>query len=229
MPKKDKLIKELIVETIGTSRKGRNQVIAQIQRKHQGISASKIRRVYTQAGFSLYKRLKKRRIDNPIMPLQIPVKKNEEWHMDFMTDSLSNGRRFRTFNVIDPHNRTCLCLAITHSFPASRVIIWLDQLLSELGAPKRIRTDNGPEFTSKLFQLWLRKNNIEWTPIEPGKPYQNGIVERFNRTYREEFLDAHIFESLIQTQELSAKWVTYFNHERPHMSLNYQTPKEYAA
>jgi putative transposase len=97
------------------------------------------------------------------------------------------------------------------------------------GKPKRIRTDNGPEFTSKRFQAWLDEKRIKWNPIQNGKPQQNAIVERFNRTYREDVLDAYIFESLQHVQSVTELWIKDYNGCRPHQSLNNLTPLEYAA
>lgn len=106
---------------------------------------------------------------------------------------------------------------------------FLDRLIERYGKPKRIRTDNGPEFTSKWFQLWLKQKGIAWSPIQKGSPQQNAIAERFNRTYREDVLDANLFVSLDHARELTEKWQWEYNHVREHESLNYQTPISYAA
>lgn len=159
----------------------------------------------------------------------IPLQRNEEWAIDFMCDVLVNGRRFRTLNVVDHFNRQCLSIIIDLSFPARKVTALLDRLIERFGKPRRIRTDNGPEFTSRWFQLWLKQRGIAWSAIPKGSPQQNAIVERFNRTYREDVLDANLFASLDHARELTEKWVWEYNHEREHESLNYQTPIAYAA
>ena len=105
----------------------------------------------------------------------------------------------------------------------------LERTIAEHGIPLGIRTDNGPEFTSCLFQSWLDKNEIEWIKIQKGKPQQNAIIERFNRTYREDILDANLFFSLDHVYEVTQPWIVDYNQERPHESLNYCTPIEYAA
>jgi len=112
---------------------------------------------------------------------------------------------------------------------ARKVAAALDRLIERLGKPKKLRTDNGPEFTSKWFQLWLKERGIEWSPIQKGSPQQNAIIERFNRTYREDVLDANIFSTLDQARELTATWQWEYNHDREHEALNYQTPIAYAA
>lgn len=229
MPQKDALVKEAIKSVIGTSRLGRKKVIVKVQKKYPQLGASKIRRVYEKEGFSLYKRMKKRRIDNPANPIEVPMGSNVEWAMDFMSDSLYNGKKFRTLNIIDQYNRKCLEIAISYSIPSRKVIEILQRTIDEYGKPKGIRTDNGPEFTSCLFQNWLEKNNIEWIKIQKGKPQQNAIVERFNRTYREDILDANIFISLNHVYDITKPWKDDYNEQRPHEALNYCTPNEYAA
>ncbi len=229
MPIKDQTVKEAIKEAIGCSRKGRIKVIKAVQKRHPHLSASKIRRVYEQEGFSLNKRLRRRIKDNPKNPIPACFAPNEEWAMDFMSDTLADGRKFRTLNVIDHFHRACLGIKAARSLPARIVIQHLQILIEKYGCPKRIRTDNGPEFRSKLFQLWLHDNGIEWSRIQKGKPQQNAIVERFNRTFREDILDANVFFSTDHAQELTDRWVYEYNHERPHQSLNYQSPFSYVA
>ena len=229
MPQKDAVLKEVIQGVIGTSRIGRKKIIVKVQKKRPDISASKIRRVYEKEGLSLYKRMKKKRTDNPANPIEVPLKPNVEWAMDFMSDSLTNGRKVRTLNIIDQYNRKCLEIAIGFSMPSRKVIEILQRTIDEHGKPLGIRTDNGPEFTSVVFQGWLEKNNIEWVKIQKGKPQQNAIVERFNRTYREDVLDANLFYSLDAIHEITNSWIKEYNEGRPHEALNYCTPNEYAA
>lgn len=229
MPLKDAPILSAIEEVINRSRKGRKKVIPLVQRKHPEMSSSKVRRVYEQSGLSLMKRLKKRIRSSGKNQAVVPLCANEEWDIDFMHDSLMNGRQIRSFNVIDPYNRECKGMSIRHNFPAKRVIEYLEQLIEKYGKPKFIRSDNGPEFISKLFQLWLNKNNIIWNNIQKGKPAQNCFVERFNRTAREDFFDAHLFHTVEQANELADLFRNEYNYIRPHESLNNKTPLEYAA
>ena len=223
------MVKEAIKDAIGCSRKGRIKVTKIVQKRYPHLSASKIRRVYEQEGFALNKQLRKRVKDNPKNPIPVCFATNEEWGIDFMSDALANGRRFRTLNVIDHFHRACMGIKASCSLPARAVIEFLDILIEKNGCPKRIRTDNGPEFRSKLFQIWLKAKGISWSRIQKGKPQQNAIVERFNRTYREDILDANVFYSIDHAQEITDRWIYEYNHERPHQSLNYQTPASYAA
>lgn len=229
MPEKDMKIKEIIEKNIGTTRIGRNKVIVKIQRKNPELSGSKIRRVYEMYGFALLKRLRKKRANNPANPIEESLEKNEQWSIDFMSDTLTSGSKIRTLNVIDNYNRECVLIAASKSIPANKLIEFLDRAIHEHGKPKEIRTDNGPEFISKVFQQWMKKNDIQWVKIQKGKPQQNALIERFNRTYREDVLDANLFNTIEELEELTALWIKEYNEERPHQSLNYKTPIEYAA
>lgn len=229
MPQKDAFIKEAITNVIGASRKGRMKVIKLVQKTKPEIGSSSIRRVYEQYGFSLFKRMKKRVVYNPSNPIVIPTAKNDEWAIDFMSDVLSNDKKIRTLNVIDHYNRYCIGINVRHNYPAIRVIETMERLIEEYGTPKRIRTDNGPEFTSKKFQKWLKERNILWSSIPKARPDQNAIIERFNRTYREDILDANLLNSIEHAQRLSDEWRHEYNYERPHQSLNFKTPASYAA
>lgn len=229
MPLKDEKIRDAIKAVLGTSRKGRNKVVRLVQKSHSEYGSSQIRRVYERCGFSLSKRLRRRIKDNPANPIEIPFCKNEEWAMDFMSDALSDGRKIRTLNIIDHYNRESLGIKVAFNLPSRVVIEYLEQRIELYGKPQRIRTDNGPEFRSKLFQKWLEINDISWSRIQKGKPQQNAIIERFNKTYREDILDAYIFQSISKAQELTDHWLNEYNYERPHQSLNYETPVNYAA
>ncbi len=151
MPWKNAVVKEAIQDVIGTSQLGRKKIIVKVQKKHPYMGASKIRRVYEKEGFSLYKRMKKKRINNPANPIEVPYGPNVEWAMDFMSDSLANGKKFKTLNIIDQYNRKCLEIAISYTLPSRKVIEKLQPTIDEYGKPLGIRTDNGPEFTSCTF------------------------------------------------------------------------------
>lgn len=229
MLQKDEFIKQKIESVLGSSKIGREKVIHMIQRGNPEIGSYRIRRVYELYGFSLTKKLRRRIKVNPPNPIAIPTCCNEEWAMDFMSDSLIDGNHIRTFNVIDHYDRSCKGIVVKRSMPSVVVIKELEKMIEIHGKPKKIRTDNGPEFRSNRFQKWLKSNDIEWNPIQKGKPAQNGIVERFNRTYREDILDANIFENTAHIQELTNQWINEYNEVRPHQSLGYLTPSEYAA
>lgn len=230
MPIKDSKIKVAIEQVLkGKSRKGRNKVITLVRKEYPQLGQSQIRRVYELYGFSLSKKLRRRIKDNPANPIEIPFARNEEWAIDFMSDALFNGRKIRTLNIVDHFNRECLGIKIAFNIPAQVLIGYLEQRIEIYGRPLRIRSDNGPEFRSKLFQKWLENNGITWSRIQKGKPQQNAIVERFNKTYREDILDANIFYDISNAENITREWIEEYNNERPHQSLNYETPRSYAA
>jgi len=139
-------------------------------------------------------------------PLYQPPAVNEVWSIDFVSDSLTDGRAFRVLNVIDDYNRECLLSEGSLSFPSEQVMRQLEELLEYYGKPKYIRTDNGPEFTSKAYKEWCENKGIIRVYSEPGKPMENGYIERFNRTFREDVLDSDI-------------WRTDYNDNHPHTAL----------
>ena len=228
MPGKDEPVLEAIKAVVGSKQRGRKKVIALVQRRHSDYSSSRIRRVYEQQGYSLFTRPRARRSQNKAAPALLPLAENLEWGIDFMHDALVDHRQIRSLNVIDPFNRVCKGMYIHHSIPAKRVIEYLQRSIEQHGKPKVIRTDNGPEFISKQFQLWLRDNEINWIAIRKGKPQENCFIERFNRTAREELFNASLFFSIDDANQKAAAFKAEYNTERPHESLHYKTPMEYA-
>ncbi len=167
----------------------------------------------------------KRRITRDVPDvLAVPRQKNVMWSMDFMQDSLADGRSFRTFNVLDDYNREGLGIEVDFSLPAGRVIRALDQIIEWRGKPDGIRNDNGPEYISDELAAWSEKHGITLHFIQPGKPQQNAYIERFNRTVRHEWLNQHLFESVEQAQHTATQWLWQYNAERPHMALGGITP-----
>ena len=144
-----------------------------------------------------------------------------------MCDTLYSGSRFRTFNVIDDFNRECLAVEIDTSITGRRLIRVFERLRQERGLPETLRVDNGPEFISGDFVTWAEQAGVSIRYIEPGQPNQNAYVERFNRTYREEFLSLYLFRNLDDVREGTHRWKTDYNESRPHDSLGDKTPTEY--
>ena len=144
-----------------------------------------------------------------------------------MSDSLFNSRRFRTLNIIDDYNREAMWIEIGLSIGAMHMTDLLEWIVKERGKPKAIRTDNGPEFTGSVFTNWCHKHRIDIKYIQPGKPVQNAFIERFNRSYRTEVLDARIFNNLVEVREITAEWLEHYNNVRPHESLGNLSPTQY--
>jgi len=184
----------------------------------------RVRRVYNKMGLKMRSK-HKRRINRPYTEgLTQPIFPNVTWSMDFMSDGLEDGRKIRVLNVIDDYNRECLSIEVGVSICSQRVTRVLDWIIELKGKPTRVRTDNGPEFTSHHYMDWCEENNIEPMHIQPGKPNQNGYVERFNRTFREDVLDAYIFESIGQLQIKADLWKEEYNTGHPHKALGRMSP-----
>lgn len=185
----------------------------------------RVYRIYRELELNL--RIKpKRRIkrDKPDA-LAVPQQINQVWSMDFMSDSLADGRTLRTFNVIDDYNRECLTIDVGLSLPSARVIRGLEQVIEWRGKPDAIRCDNGPEYISHQLIDWANRQKITLLYIQPGKPTQNAYIERFNRTARHEWLDLHLFDSVEQAQWLATKWIWQYNNERPHTAIGGIPPR----
>ena len=194
--------------------------------KGYGYNHKRVYRIYRELELNLRikprRRLKRDRPDE----LAVPRKINAMWSMDFMHDSLSDGRSFRTFNVIDDYNRECLGIEVDLSLPTLRVIRALDRIIEWRGKPEAIRCDNGPEYISNQLIEWANKHRIQLHYIQPGKPQQNAYVERFNRTVRHEWLNQHMFKSVVHAQDTATKWFWGYNNERPNMALGGITPMQ---
>ncbi|CDH45841.1 transposase [Candidatus Contendobacter odensis Run_B_J11] len=184
----------------------------------------RVYRIYTEMGLNLRRKRKKRLPARIMEPLLQPIYPNITWSMDFMHDTLSNGINFRSLNIIDDYNREALCLTIDTSLTSKRVIRELDKLIAWRGQPTRIRVYNGPEFIAEVLNKWAGDRNIELKFIEKGKPHQNGFMERFNRSFREEVLDAYQFTRLNEAQLMANAWMWIYNNQRPHQSLGYKPP-----
>jgi len=206
---------------------GFRKLFAYIRRAGHLWNHKKVYRVYRLLKLNK-KRKGKRRLPTRVKePLQQQREINQSWSMDFMSDSLANGSKFRTLNVIDDANREALTIEVGTSINARRVIRTLEQVINWRGKPRIIRVDNGPEYTSKDFELWAREKNISIQFIQPGKPMQNGFIERFNGSYRKEILDAYVFFELHEVRSLTEEWIKEYNNNRPHESLKNLTPIEW--
>jgi putative transposase len=176
---------------------------------------------------NIRRRAKKRLPKRIKQALYKPDAPNKVWSIDFMSDSLWDGRKFRTLNIIDDFNRKILAIDIDTSIPALRVIRVLENLKERHGLPEIIRVDNGPEFISTKLDLWCQDSGIKLLFIRPGKPTENAFVERFNGSFRRELLNAYVFRNLKEVRLLAEEWMIDYNTKRPHKSLNYLTPMEY--
>ena len=191
------------------------------------INHKRLYRVYTEMKLNLRRRRKKRLPTRLKQELAKCTAQNQIWSMDFLSDKLMDSRSFRILNIIDDYSRESLQIDIDTSMPSHRVIRNLESIAFERGYPSNIRVDNGPEFISTAIQTWCENHKINLLYIQPGKPMQNGYIERNNGSMRQEVLDAYMFRSLSQARELIYKWQEDYNNERPHSALGYLSPRMY--
>lgn len=184
----------------------------------------RVHRVYCAMKLNLQRKVKKRLPSRERQPLSVSTEVNRVWALDFMRDTLYDGRPFRTLNVIDEGNREALRIEIGTSIPAARVVRVMDQLVAVYGRPEAIRLDNGPELTADVFVQWAKDQGVELWFIQPGKPNQNAFIERFNRSFREEVLNAYLFNSIREVQQVTEDWLAEYNTYRPHESLGNVPP-----
>jgi len=183
--------------------------------------------VYCALKLNLPRRTKRRLPTRVRQPLDAPAVLNKVWALDFMSDALYGGRKFRTLNIIDEGNREALAIEVAFAIPSLRVIRALDELVAVHGTPTGLRMDNGPELISEALTEWCRSHEVQMHHIQPGKPDQNAYIERFNRSYRYEVLDAYLFGSIEEVQAITDEWLEDYNTERPHDSLGEVPPQEF--
>lgn len=207
---------------------GWRRLLILARRERLPVGEFRLRRIYRQLGLQVRVR-KKRHVryvrGNAIAPVTAV---NERWSLDFMHDTLASGRKVRTLMLIDDFTRECLALAIDTGFSSLRVIRVLEDAIFERGLPATLRCDNWAELTSHAMLRWGAERNIALHFIEPGKPTQNAHIESFNGRARDEFLNLHCFVTLAQAREAADIWRTDYNEIRPHSSLGYRTPQEFA-
>lgn len=198
-----------------------------IRRKGFAWNHKRVYRVYTDMKLNIRRRYRKRLPARVKQALYRPSQVNEVWSIDFMSDTLWDGRRYRLLNIIDDYNREVLHIESDLSLPTIRLIRVLEYLNELRGLPKMMRVDNGPEFVSHKLDLWCREHNIELAFIQPGKPMQNGYVERCNGNIRKELLNTYVFNTLTEVREKAEEWRMDYNCSRPHKSLGYVPPLEF--
>lgn len=184
-------------------------------------------RVYCELKLNINRKQKKRLPSRMKQPIIIPQTIDQSWSMDFMHDTLYDGRRFRLLNIIDDHNREVVHIEAGSSIGGHRVVRVLEDLKCRGRKPAQIRVDNGPEFISKIFQFWCQKHKVKIQYIQPGKPTQNAIIERLNKSCRTELLNTYIFESIADVEQKISEWQYEYNYNRPHDSLGHLSPMAY--
>ncbi len=198
-----------------------------VRKAGNGCNHKRLRRVYRKMNLNIRRKAKYRLPERVKHKPGVATGINQSWSIDFMSDTLKDGRSFRLFNVIDDFNRESLAIEADTSLPSLRVQRVLERLLNERGKPANIRCDNGPEFIARSLQQWCTGHRITLQYIQPGKPMQNAYIERKNGSIRRELLNVYLFSSLNEVRVMAQEWRNDYNHYRPHKALRYMTPMEY--
>jgi putative transposase len=198
-----------------------------LRREGVRVNIKRTYRIYREEGLAVRRR-KRKRVAVARQPMVTPRRVNECWAMDFMSDSLTSGRRYRVFNVVDMLSREGLAGVVDTSLPAVRVIGVLEEIALERGYPTRIILDNGPEFRSTRLDAWAYEHKVALEFIQPGKPIQNAVMESYNGRMRDELLNQHWWRSIAEAREAVDAYRQDFNEVRPHSALDNKTPSEFA-
>lgn len=229
MPSPDgALQEELVALAKQKPRYGYRRLGVLLARRGYEVNHKKLYRLYREEHLAV-RRLKRKRLAREAAPLAALQRANQEWSMDFVMDGLVTGRAVRALTLIDSYTRECLAIETDSCLSSRRVTRALEWVIEQRGRPEAIRCDNGPEFTSRHFLAWCEEQQIRPVHIPPGKPMQNGYVESFNGRFRDECLNANAFLTLADAKQKIEMWRTDYNGERPHSSLGYLTPQEFAA
>ena len=211
---------------------GYRRIWALLRQDGHRINRKRVYRLWRKEGLKVpQKQCKKRRLGSSANGIirRASRGKDDVWTWDFIHDRTEDGRAIKWLSVVDEYTRECLALEVARSFPSGDVIDVLIELFALRGVPKHVRSDNGPEFIAQAIRRWLRSANVGTLYIDPGAPWQNAFVESFHGKLRDELLDAELFTCLKEAKLLSTQWRLDYNHRRPHSSLGYRTPAEFAA
>jgi putative transposase len=227
-----RLIGEMLVLVGKHPRYGYRMIWAMLRQQGWRVNRKRIYRLWVQEGLKVPKRQRKKRrlgcSENSCVRRKAEHK-DHVWTWDFIHDRTANGRPLKWLSIVDEYTRECLALEVDRSITAEKVIDVLVELFRIRGVPKHIRSDNGPEFIAKAIQRWLSFAGVETLYVEPGAPWENGYVESFHSRLRDELINREEFTSLGEARYLTDAWRLEYNHRRPHSSLGYQTPAEFAA
>lgn len=199
-----------------------------LRRKGWAINHKLVYRLYRAEGLVVRRRIRKRIAASRRQHLEMPARPDQRWSIDFVSDALTDGRVFRTLNIIDDFSRECVAIEVDTSLGRSRVARVLGRLAEQRTLPERIVMDNGPEFTSKALDTWAHAAGVQLHFIRPGKPTENAFVESFNGLFREECLSENWFSNMLDARTSIETWRRHYNEEKPHSSLFGSTPLEYS-
>ena len=207
---------------------GSHRLHIMLKREGLVVNHKRTERIYREEGLVLRRKRRRKGAAGIRVTMPTPVKPNERWSMDFVADSIVTGRRFRALAIVDDFSRECPAIEVDTSLGGARVVRVLDRLAETRGLPEVITMDNGPEFTGKALDEWAYRKGVKLNFIHPGKPIENAYAESFNGRFRDECLNTNWFMSLRNARNVIEDWRMDYNDVRPHSSLNYRTPREYA-
>ena len=207
---------------------GYRRIHLMLQRQGIAMNHKKLRRLYREEKLQVRRRGGRKRALGTRRPILLPDGINQRWSLDFVSDAFTDGRRFRVLAVVDDYSRECLALVADTSLSGHRVTRELDALIRLRGKPTTVVSDNGTELTSMAVLKWCQETGVGWHYIQPGKPMQNGFVESFNGSFRDECLNETLFSSLTEARAQITAWKEDYNRNRPHSSLGNLTPCEFA-
>ena len=226
------LVKRMLQLVRERPRFGYRRIAALLRKEFWRASATRIYRLWRREGLKVPQKKRKRRrfgkSENGCHRHRAEHK-DHVWCWDFVFDHTTSGSTLKWLSIVDEYTRECLALKVDRSITSEDVIDTLAELFAMRGVPKCIRSDNGPEFIARAIQCWLRQVEVQTLYIEPGSPWENGYAESFHSRLRDEFLALEVFESLAAARKLTAAWRNDYNHHRPHSSLGYVAPVEFAA
>lgn len=210
-------------------RYGYRRIHVLLKREGLVVNKKRVYRLYCLENLNIRMKAKRKAIARPRLQLDSESRPNMVWSMDFVSDQLFNGKRFRTLTLVDKFTRECLATHVGQSIRGMDVTLVLDGLAQSGRKPERIQVDNGPEFISKELDLWAYSNGVGLQFSKPGKPTDNAHIESFNGSFRDECLQTHWFLSLEDAKQKIETWRMDYNEYRPHSSLGYRTPRDFAA
>jgi len=227
-PINTQLLARLTVHASERPRFGYRRLHTLVDREGLHVNHKRIYGVYREAKLQVRRRRRKRLTRGQRTPLALPSRRTERWSMDFMVDTLADGRGFRTLNVVDDFTKECVAIEVDRSLPGLRVARVLDRLAETVGLPEILVMDNGPEFSGRALDTWAYARGVQLRFIRPGKPTDNAFVESFNGKFRDECLNEHWFASVAEARALIEAWRIDYNTVRPHSALGGATPEQFA-
>lgn len=232
-PDKDKaLTADILTLAARHKRYGYRMITAKLRQDGWIVNHKRVQRIWQKEGLQVpYRRKPKKAMGSSANSCSVKKAEypNHVWTYDFVSDQTEDGRKLRLLTVLDEFTRESLAIEVARSMPAGDVISVLDYLFMLRGVPKLIRSDNGPEFIAHSITRWLYDQGIEAIHIAPGSPWENGYIESFNGKFRDEVLNRELFYSVKEAKVIVEDWRMEYNHHRPHSSLGYKTPAEFAA